>query len=167
MLITIHKWIMIISWGILLPFSIFIVYSLKHTTNHVKFIHKVIQYIRCIINIIGIAFILQYKHIHFETTHGKLGISITILSLCQVCIATCRPRNDFSIQRYIWVTFHLLVGFILLIGGYINIYIKLKWSYLFVVLLTIVLTLFISQFILNKIKLHYEHIYTYIPATVH
>ena len=164
-----HKWCMILSWGVCFPLSICIMKYLKIIQPFE--IHRCIQYIGFILNTMGFISIVVATQVennsHFKTSHQILGLILYILLFIQIICAYIRPKPSFSFIRFIWEWFHWAFGYALLLIGYINMYLQIKWSLLYNGMVISFLSIFISHYIAYRINLLYERDYILIDSFIH
>jgi len=138
-----HAWIMIFAWLICIPTGVLsitirrILYAQGRplaswgdegclTNKFWFYMHLGFNSVAVILTAVGIFIVATLVDSHFTHSHGKIGLSILVLSVAQVISGILRPDKKNVSRRKFWVTVHRLLGVTLFIMAVINMYIA-QW----------------------------------------
>jgi hypothetical protein len=126
--------LMVVSWGFLLPFGVFIA-NMTRSINNVKknswFIaHRTIQYIGWALQLLGFIAAVVYCQLysaHFTVLHTWIGLAVVVVGTLQPLNAYCRPHaaaapnETKSGARQCWEFMHKGFGYVAIFGGIFNV----------------------------------------------
>ena len=124
--LILHGIFLFAAWGVGIPAAVLIARFLKFLPNAFWFTsHTRINYGAALIGIAGIvlSFVDGFKRqLHFNSTHGILGLSVALLWIAQVLFATiARPEKDAGTTRVAWEIGHRAVAVICLVLSFVTI----------------------------------------------
>jgi len=129
----VHGWLMGVSWGILIPLSVFIMRFFNKDETRcgvvgmVFQLHRGINVMAVLASIVGISLAFAAVDEHFTYTHGFLGVLTFVLGVLQPLNALVRPAGptsktaDKTVMRMMWEILHKSVGYLALLLGLITI----------------------------------------------
>ena len=125
---TIHRYIMIIAFLILLPIGICMPIFKKKVGDNWYTYHKHIMFTVLILSFIGICVSLYAKDLEGETNahplstfHGLIGILLVILVLCNITWAIVMRRSTL-LSHSQWLTGHRIFASLIIISILVNAY---------------------------------------------
>eukprot|EP00943_MAST-04B_sp_MAST-4B-sp1_P001323 g1323.t1 len=129
-----HIILMLVSWGFLLPFGVFIANRTRSIDNVKKnswFIaHRTIQYIGWALQLFGFIAAIVYCQLysaHFTVLHTWIGLAVVVVGTLQPLNAYCRPHaaatpnETKSGARQCWEFVHKGFGYVAIFGGMFNV----------------------------------------------
>ena len=114
-----HGILMILGWSLLFPvgilFSRFGRECLKTNGRWFK-LHRAVQSLGLVATCVALIVMIAYHHgtdeDHFSTTHGKVGLALMIVAVCQPLNALLRPHpKPKTTPRLVWEVVHKTCGY--------------------------------------------------------
>ncbi len=125
---TIHRYIMIVAFVILLPIGICMPIFKKKVGDNWYTYHKHIMLSVLILSFIGICISLYAKDLEGEsnvhslsTFHGLIGIFLVILVLCNIAWAIIMRRSTL-LSHSKWLTGHRIFAILIVVSIIVNAY---------------------------------------------
>eukprot|EP00884_Botryococcus_braunii_P020368 jgi/Botrbrau1/7014/Bobra.0165s0043.1 len=118
----VHGYIMVISWGILIPLGAMVAASLKRFDPLWFQIHRVVQSIAYLAAIVGMGiglYMRDYLGTYEEYVHRVVGLVVMGLGLLQVMALLLRPSKEHRFA-WLWSGYHQFVGVVAILLAFTN-----------------------------------------------
>jgi ABC-type proline/glycine betaine transport system permease subunit len=126
-LIVAHGALMLVAWGLCIPLGVLAARFKDQVGKPLWFkAHRAVQTLGLLAMLAGFALIVSFVNkngtAHWGGTHGKVGLTVVVLGLCQPLNAFIRPpAGSVTMARQAWEFVHKKVGYALVVAAWYNI----------------------------------------------
>ena len=126
-LIVAHGALMLVAWGLCIPLGVLAARFKDQVGKPLWFkAHRAVQTLGLLAMVAGFALIVSFVNkngtAHWGGTHGKVGLTVVVLGLCQPLNAFIRPpAGSVTMARQAWEFVHKKVGYALVVAAWYNI----------------------------------------------